>query len=507
MPRKPEPHRRNFLQGAAAAASLVGVAGSSVSAAPGSAPNPIPAENAKEGTTDWQLTYVRVDPKTKYRSPWIEGYVSHSSIQAGETLDLFVSTQPAAKFRVDFYRLGYYGGTGGRHVLSLGPFPGKVQPDPPIGEHRLRECRWEKTTSLKIPADWPSGVYLGKLSLVEGRYQSYVVFIVRDERPADIVFQCSDNTWQAYNRWPDQFSLYDNGQSAWNLIPGVDVGYDRPYGLYCQIFENPLSVGSGEFLLWEFPFAYWLEQHGYDVTYCSNTDVHANARCAARGKVFLSVGHDEYWSLEQFQHVKHAVEGGTNVGFFSGNTCCFVAPLRPSTAGVANRVLTRAGRYGGVSEKEKGVMGPFPIDGPNEATLIGARTTSPFNGSADWVVSKPGHWLFEGTGMKAGDGIPGLVGWEFQGEPATQIPGLEIVAEGTSLNGGGKDAHWTATIYPGPKQNFVFNASTIFWSQGLASPPGHMLPYAHFGRPHGPDRRVQRITANFLARCGATKSP
>ena len=33
-------------------------------------------------------------------------------------------------------------------------------------------------------------------------WQSYVVFIVRDDRPADILFQCSDNTWQAYNRWP-----------------------------------------------------------------------------------------------------------------------------------------------------------------------------------------------------------------------------------------------------------------------------------------------------------------
>ena len=25
-------------------------------------------------------------------------------------------------------------------------------------------------------------------------WQSYVVFIVRDDRPADILFQCSDNT-------------------------------------------------------------------------------------------------------------------------------------------------------------------------------------------------------------------------------------------------------------------------------------------------------------------------
>lgn len=471
-------------------------------AKPQSAGNATAVENAKPGSADWQLTYTRIDAATKYRCPWIEGYVSHASILAGEELTLFVSTNPAAKFKVDFYRLGYYGGAGGRQMLSLGPFDGVTQPDPPVGEERLRECRWKATTTLKIPADWPSGVYLGKLSLLDGnRYQSYVTFIVRDERTADIVFQCSDNTWQAYNRWPDNYSLYDDGTKQWNLIPGVKVSYDRPYGKYCQVVDAPLSVGSGEFLLWEFPLAFWLEQHGYDVTYVSNTDMHKSADCLTRGKLMFSVGHDEYWSLEQFEHVKQAVAAGVNVAFLSGNTCCFVAPLTPSSDGTPARVLTRAGRYGGVSEAEKAQMGPFPMEGPNENTLIGARTISPFNGSGDWIVTRPDHWLFEGTGMKAGDSIPGLVGWEFHGDPA-KIPGLEVIAQGETINGGNRRAHWTATIYPGPKNNWVFNASTIFWSQGLSSPPGHVPPFAHYGRPHGPDARVQRITENFLGRCG-----
>ena len=50
------------------------------------------------------------------------------------------------------------------------------------------------------------------------------------------------------------------------------------------------------------------------------------------------------------------------------------------------------------------------------------------------------------------------------------------------------------------KGNLVFNASTIFWSQGLSHPPGHMLPWSHWSRPHGPDECVQRITRNLLER-------
>ena len=74
------------------------------------------------------------------------------------------------------------------------------------------------------------------------------------------------------------------------------------------------------------------------------------------------------------------------------------------------------------------------------------------------------------------------------------------MAEGETVNGGEQTAHWTSTLYPGPKSNWVFNASTIYWAQGLSTPPGHMLPYAHYGRPHGPDPRVERITRNLLER-------
>jgi hypothetical protein len=490
--------RRSLLKGVAvgAAAGLAGPA-----AAAGIHKNAVAHENSRQGNADWQLTYTKVDPATRYRCPWIEGYVSQASLRAGETLDLMVSTNPAGRFEVDIYRMGYYGGDGARHMMHLGPFDGAVQPDPPIGPERLRECAWSPCASITIPEDWLSGVYLGKLSLVDDRWQSYVVFIVRDDRKADIIFQCSDNTWQAYNRWPDNFSLYDDGKSEWALKPEIRVSRDRPYGKYCQILDAPLSQGSGEFLLWEFPLAYWLEREGYDVTYISNVDTHADPKGLLRGKAILSVGHDEYWSLEQFAHLKGAVDAGVNILFLSGNTSCFVAPSGESTDGRPNRTLTRAGRYGGLMEVEKEKMGPFPVEGPNEATLIGARTISPYNGSGDWIVADPECWIFDGTGMRKGDAIPGLVGWEFHGDPAP-IPGLKIVAEGDTTNAGDETAHWTATLYPGPKGNHVFNASTIWWAQALATPPGHMLPYSHFGRPHGPDERVERITRNLLKRFG-----
>src|SRR5262245_57399908 len=316
----PRIDRRKLLQGLAAAPLAA--------AAPAVKRNAVAEENAKRGTTDWQLTYTRTDAKARYRCPWIEGYASRTSVRAGESIDLFVSTQPASRFHIDLYRLGHYQGKGGRHMTRLGPFTGKAQPTPPVGKERLRECKWDKSTSLKVPKDWLSGVYLGKLTATDHRYQSYLIFIVRDDRKANFLFQCSDNTWQAYNAWPDGYSLYHNDRKDRKvLVSGVKVSRDRPYGKYVQIYDNPLSQGSGEFLLWEFPLAFWMESLGFDVTYCSNLDVHADVKCLLRAKAFLSVGHDEYWSRQQFDHVSAAVKAGVNVAFLSGNTCCFVTPL------------------------------------------------------------------------------------------------------------------------------------------------------------------------------------
>lgn len=503
-----QPTRRELLGGVVASAGLAAFGNVPLLGQEPRDRDRIKAENAQPGTTDWQLTYTRIDPKTRStrfggfggRSTLIEGYASRASGRAGEKLEIFVSTDPPAPYIIDIYRLGYYQGKGGRHMLRLGPFDGKPQPTPAVGEERIRECRWEAATTLTIPKDWVSGVYVGKLSGIEHRYQSYIIFIVRDDRQADFVFQCSDNTWQAYNAWPDNYSLYINDREDKKiLVSGVKVSYDRPYAKYTQIYDNPMSQGSGEFLLWEFPLAYWMEQEGYDVTYCSNTDIHADVQCLLRARAFLSVGHDEYWSRQQFDNVLAAVKAGVNAAFLSGNTCCFVAPLSASASGTANRILTRAGRYGGVRPKEQQYMADLNIEAPNEATLIGAQTVSPFNGSGDWIVTRPDHWLFAGTSIKKGDRIPGLVGWEFHGEPA-DIPGLEVVAEGPTWTGGEAESHYTATMYPGPKGNLVFNASTIWWSQGLSSPPGHMLPYSHNGRPHGEDARVQRITRNLFER-------
>jgi hypothetical protein len=484
------PTRRQALQ------TLTGLGLASLAHGEQGKRNPIMDENARAGTREWILTKTRIDPSTKYRCPTIEGYASEASVRAGDTARFFVSTNPASRWTLKVYRMGYYGGDGGRLVAELGPFEGVIQAETAVGPKRVRVCEWTASAEWKVPADTVSGVYLGKLTAEPDGTQSYVIFIVRDDRQSDLLFQCSDNTWQAYNRWPSQFSLYDDGRDQWYWGGGVQVSYRRPYGKYCQILDAPLSTGSGEWFLWEFPFAFWLEQHGFDVSYVSNLDTHRDAAGLLRTKGFLSVGHDEYWTIEMFRNVQAALTGGVSLGFFSGNAVCGRVLFNGALS-----AFERVGVFGPPGgTREFQAMASLEHVRPFANELIGAHSTGPVTGGADWICVLPEHWLYEGTGMRKGDGIPGLVGWEWHGDPA-KIPGLEVVATAATQDAPGKPnggVH-TGTVYPGPKRNFVFNAGTCWWADGLSAPPGYLRPKV-YTEPKGPDVRVQRMTENVLRR-------
>ncbi len=465
-------------------------------------------ENRNPGTHEWQLQYTSFDtpvtmasyPMVRYlRSVAIEGYATRTSLLPGESLDFKVSMRNPGKFLIDIYRMGYYGGLGGRHMARLGSFTGRRQEDPLMTVERLRECKWESATTFTVPKDWPSGVYLGKLSIDEpfGK-QSYVIFVVKEHRKSDVLCQVSDLTWQSYNKWPFRDSMYDNGNTAvWYTGPNVRVSFDRPYSKYGQLFDAPLSVGSGEYLLWEHPMTYWLEQQGYDVTYCSNLDLHFDPQVLDLTKVFLSIGHDEYWTREMFDAALKARDNGLSLAFFSGNSVGGEVQLYDSFDGRPGRAFARTA---------KALFG-------DEEKLMGL--TSYGVGFGDWVVKKPDHWVYEGTGLREGDKIPGIIGWEYHGPPTTNNPSVEVLAEG-KLSAPSKQPH-NAVIYPGPKGNWVFNAGTIWWSEGLANPPGHIpagesgmeeflrpgeYPAGHDpgGRTFGVNPNVQKITANVINR-------
>ena len=145
---------------------ILGLLAAAATPAPGGDRDTIRRENAMAGALDWQLTKVGLRGPDGIRARGIEGYCSRQSVKAGERIEFCISPDPPAPFRLEIFRLGYYGGRGARLMTTLGPFEGVTQPDPVPGEKNLHECRWEASAGLVIPDEWVSGVYLGRLSVI-----------------------------------------------------------------------------------------------------------------------------------------------------------------------------------------------------------------------------------------------------------------------------------------------------------------------------------------------------
>jgi hypothetical protein len=283
-----------------------------VGSSPGqTGPATIQSENRLPGTSSWLL------PQASGRS--IEGYTSQASVAPGDRLQLHVSTVPAARYRVEVFRLGWYQGAGARLLACL-PIcsrdePGAPQPvPPPDPETGMIADDWPVTDQLTIPASWVSGYYLLDLVLTSGTNSgdaASVPLIVREPASADssILLVAPVDTWQAYNVWGGK-SLYGSRIGDPKSY-AREVSFDRPY--------DPTSSPLQSSLYWEYPLVRFLERYGYDVSYTTDVDVDQNPSELSRHRLVIIAGHSEYWTKGIFDAYQAARDAGTNLAFLGGN--------------------------------------------------------------------------------------------------------------------------------------------------------------------------------------------
>lgn len=455
--------------------------------------NPIIVENANQGDWYWPLQ----NPATMRE---IEGFASATSVNVGESINLFVSTAAPTTYSIIVYRMGWYGGAGARRMRVVNNLPGFTQPPPTLTNGRA-DCHWLNPYPLST-SSWTSGVFLAKLTAFSGK-QSYIIFVVRDDsRPSDYLFQSSVTTYQAYNNWPGGAQA----QSFYDVVGGRnDVSFDRPYALRQKPNDGSgggsanakFGVGAGEFLTTlnaadnaiargqEYNMVRFLEREGLDVTYSTNIDTDLRGQLLLLHKAFLSVGHDEYWTMTMRLNLEAARDQGTNLAFFGGNTGYYLIQLQSG-----NRVIYKGPplglfRHPDFNKPEEQLLGVVFEAGVTTLSGLGAPLEWPAFHS---YVIPPTRWVFKNTGLQGGSPLPGVMGYEYDrlcdntvyrtGDDANLSyrnacdppAGVQVVAYGSDPSTADpnyplREGH--ATFYQTDKGAVVFSAGTINWSWGL----------------------------------------
>ena len=245
-------------------------------------------ENLLPGSSSWYYPQSSIPPT-------IQGYSTQFSFQAGDRVDFKINSLPTQlSYQLRIYRLGYYQGNGGRLIQVINVQTPTVQPPclfDPLS--RMVDCsNWNITTTWRIPRNVTTGLFIAlpvyqPTTSTSLAYGSYIPFVIRRSFSAftkrsnnhqstfsplaksDILFKTSDLTWVAYNKF-GSFNVY-RGNGSFDFASRASIAsYNRP-------FNNRLYKPNGQyenfFLSSEFAMLYWLEKHGYDVSYISCNDL------------------------------------------------------------------------------------------------------------------------------------------------------------------------------------------------------------------------------------------
>jgi hypothetical protein len=455
--------------------------------AAGTPPNPIQAENANQGAAP--ATWLQ----PAYPPTSVEGYASELSVLPGEDVHLHVSAEEGHRYRVEVYRLGWYGGLGARLLGCLpscdGDEAGNRYGRPAVSPTGVVSAGWPVTDTLSVPAAAVSGYYYALLRVTSGGddtgARGYVPFVVREPGPrrSPILVQVPVNTWQAYNPWGGR-SLYPFNST--DLAPAQRVSFDRPLAYTAQ---GPFD--------WEYNMVRFLEHDGWDVSYQTDADTDAHPESLLQHRLVMVIGHDEYWTKRMRDAFDAARDAGTNLAFTSSNAAYWqvryedggrtIVGYKESAPDPEPDPALRTIRF-------RSLEPPRP-----ECALVGVmyyRIREHESGPVDYTVTDAAAtdpW-FAGTGFKPGDVVQDVVGneWDSLPEGPTAGCGQPGLVRLFHYEGAPQNADAVRYTAPSGARVFAGGAQQLSWSLDTFNLGVH-------GRTLSADERLQRFVRNALA--------
>ena len=365
----------------------------------------------------------------------IAAYCWPQSALPEESIKIFCHTE-AASFKFSIFRQG----KNQEKVFNSEEIDGKSQVI--SSTISVEGCDWESSYELIIEPHWSSGFYLLRLDDSNGD-SSEAFFVVRANGPKDGLLVLSTSTWNAYNTWGGP-SFYTGGHvtSFKRPLPPGFLSKKEPERHRIARFKNwpkedaraYVAAGYDDWSMaagwanWEILFTQWAESCGYDLGYAVSQDLDNFPDLLTGFPLYISVGHDEYWSEGMRNNVENFVEGGGNAAFLSGNTSFwqvrFGDDYRQMTGYKADMIKDPL--YDGKNCPTLATMWSDPLIGRPETQMTGvsfsrggyAHMPNSPDGTGGYTVWQPQHWIYEGTSLKMGDVLGGeqiVVGYECDG--------------------------------------------------------------------------------------------
>ena len=325
-------------------------------------------------------------------------------------------------------------------------------PDQPMPLNVSRKgVDWAPCFEFEVGQDWSSGFYL--VSVTDGDdHVSEAFFVVRSNRVLDAMLVLSTSTWAAYNHWGGpSFYMGSSHSSLRRPLPKGFLYKEDPMShriAHYMNWDGPMreKIQSQKYSAWcmaagwanqEVLFVRWAEENGLKLGYAISEDLEKNPRLLDGYPLYISVGHDEYWSTAMRDNVESFVFSGGKAAFFSGNTAFWQARFEDNRQTLVSYKtnLEADPLYNSSHAPELTTMWSDPLVGRPESEMTGvsfsrggyAHMPNAPKGTGGYKVWEPEHWAFDSISTTVGSdlGVEDItVAYECDGCPIQIIDGI-----------------------------------------------------------------------------------
>ncbi len=350
---------------------------------------------------DWKIK------KSEWRKP-TGGYLLNTSNARGTSVPIYVSC-PAENYTLTILKVGNFSGAETKQVK-------KTNEIRCIDQVKKKAQDWKSNFSLDTK-DLLGGIYLIKISDTDG-FKSFIPLIIReDKKKTRAIFVIPTMTMFAYNSW-----------SGRNTYKGEEGFEDR---LKVVDFRQPFDSGFGTGKYWNYvhPLIVQIEKNGLDVTYVADTDIHFNPGLLENRTLYISAGHDEYWTKQERESVIRARLNGMNLIFFGANAGYWQTRLKRNSGD--NSIVMEIYKSKVLDPNKSDPTIRFREAGYSETELNGVQYTC-FPARGDFYSFDKTFFGFQGLTTRDFIGLGSLLGPEVDEVPeVSKFNGkIKVVAEG-----------------------------------------------------------------------------
>lgn len=445
------------------------------------------------------------------------GYAWPKCVRSGESSEFRVHSVEQYKLELwrygwekEFIRgLGWHDEHGPRAVMQITP----------DGDYTQTGVQWNKVGYLsphhlqKVEAPARSGLYYFHASTSAGARFTFPWVVAPAKPTAPVAVLASNINWNAYNSFggrsnyihADAFPptptinsrqelkrYQDANHQTWGCDAYAPLSFERPEPINHidpnEKITDPIEGRAANHIApAEWRLCGWLEREGFAYDLYSETQLHHGVLDLSKYRVLILGPHPEYWTRKMYDTVKTwVIEQKGKLMYLGGNGLnCEVELLDGDRMVVHNtkiKTLYASGMDGAESR--------FARRNESEANLLGVvfdprgiMTAAPYR------VIDSKHWVFAGTGLRAGQSfgekslhmrVPGGASGHETDKISNSSPkNVHLLAKGMNADDGGAEM----VIFDTPSGGAVFSVGSICWPSSLPV-----------------DENVSKITANVLRR-------